>query len=643
MFPGISDYLKSTLGGAVSNFLQPDKIAAATIFLLLNLVDIVLSMGRFNAPTQKLLNDFLSFNSALQIVLVAALILTLAYLLLSFNTVFYKLFTGESWMDSLPGQWLAIKQKQVRDRLRAESSLIKQASLLKRQQLITSFAREEAYLYPTSLGNVQNATASYIWYHYGVDMAALWPHMDSTVAGANKDLSGRIDSEKAALDFLVNITFLLILFAVELIVQSFFLQAQLSVLLALIPLVLARTTYLAATSKARTWGDVVQTAFDFYRDDLRKQLSIRPFTSEEDERQVWQRVSSLFLWGVAADDVFVTGASSEPPSGGASTGGKAGASDGQVKGSSSSASSDGKAGASDAKSKDASGGASSDGKPVAMADQQAIDPTTTATCKILSKPDKVQAVLQSTVVTLDIPQHWPDSPSNVLQAIDQYIEYLLVVTVEEKSPTPATSQPPDVVLLAVSDPRLHAIYKEPVSHIISNEQPGQSKDNIKLEAIILGSAGMFNAQGQIMWIISKAVGSTIAFRYRLPSHTVFMATLQEKKKGLRIDEEQTSSNLEFVKDSGESTSHETFCADTRAIDYRFPFKAKNGVIEEGTMLEIYDSRLDQPDAEKHGCLWLADHDDPRILKAIKLSSPDRYLWKLPEIKDGTTATLTYTV
>jgi hypothetical protein len=653
MFPEISDYLKSTLGGTISNILQPDKIAAATIFLLLNLVDIVVSLGRFNAPAQRLLNDFLSFNSALQVVLVTALILALGYLLLSFNTAFYKLFTGESWMDSLPGKWLVNNQKQERDRLCDASNRKDQASLLKRQKLITSFAKEEAYVYPTSLGNVQNATASYIWHHYGVDMAALWPHMDSTLAGVNKELMGRIDSEKAALDFLVNMTFLLVLFAVELIVQSFFLQTQLSVLLALIPLFLARITYLAATNKARTWGDVVQMAFDFHRDDLRKHLSIRPFTSEEDEREVWQRVSSLFLWGVPADDVFAIGASDSkggsPSGGGASSDGKA---------------SDGKSGAKDSPDS----GASSDGKKADKAIQQVSDPAATAICKVLSNADNVQAELQSAVVTLDTPQHWMDSPPNVLQAIDQYIDYLLVVTIKkaagnghpqnQEKPAnsinpatttlPTTSTPPPDVLLAVSDQRLQAIYKKPIPRDINNELIGQNKDSVNIEATIFGDPGMFNSQGQIIWTItSLATGNTKAFRYRLPSHAVFTATIQEKK--LRIEEEQTSSNPAFITDSGLETSNttlmskETFCADTGTIDYRIVFRANDQNIEEGTMLEIYDSRLSRPGAKKYGCLWLGDDAVPRILQAVKLSSPDRYFWRLPKIEKDTLATLTYTV
>jgi hypothetical protein len=70
-------------------------------------------------------------------------------------------------------------------------------------------------------------------------------------------------------------------------------------------LFLAYVAYQAAVVKARTWGDAVEMAFDMYRSPLQSHLGIRPFTSAEDEREVWQKISQWLLNGTPCDEAFV--------------------------------------------------------------------------------------------------------------------------------------------------------------------------------------------------------------------------------------------------------------------------------------------------------------------------------------------------
>lgn len=139
-------------------------------------------------------------------------------------------------------------------------------------------------------------------------MTAFWPHMQIIVANDNEQALGkRIDDEKTTLDFLVSLTFILILFTVELVLTQFFVFNQrLELAWAVLPFALTLFVYHAAVNQANTWGISVQLAFDTRRDALRKILCLRPFANEEDERAVWKKVGAWLLYGVPCDDVFVT-------------------------------------------------------------------------------------------------------------------------------------------------------------------------------------------------------------------------------------------------------------------------------------------------------------------------------------------------
>jgi hypothetical protein len=467
MFPEISDYLKSTLGNNISNLVQPDKLAAAAIFLLLNLGNIILNTGSFSTPDNPLhplFDTFFKMDPILQGSADIVIIIVLAYLLLSFNTAIMKAFTGEAWTETWPAGFFKNLQMRKRDRLMRESSQGETLSNnLAHQQLITGFAPDQTDarptaidIYPTALGNVQGATVSYIYNHYGIEMAALWPHMESVVEAADSALSKRIDNEKAALDFLVNMSFLSIVFAIELLVQFFILFSRTSLPWILLPIALAVITYQGAVLKARTWGDVVQVAFDMHRDDLRQKLGIRPFTSQEDERTVWKKVSNLLLWGEPAGDIFISGDAAKPAVAPGAT------------------------------------------KP-AVADE-----------KVTVRPlADIKADIQSIVVSLDTPSGAQDlniAADNNLVVVSQYIDYFLVVH-------NTTHQEIRNALLYVTDSRIPIIYTKPIAQTIERRMlPGVHA------TIIPQNDDERSAGKQLIWSIDHIeAGKSLLICYRLSS------------------------------------------------------------------------------------------------------------------------------
>ena len=165
-----------------------------------------------------------------------------------------------------------------------------------------NFPEEPSYLAPTNLGNILNATSGYIWSRYRIDMTALWPQSETIVADKGA-LPGRIDNAKAAMDFLLNLSFILAAFGLEYLIVKVGLKQD-GGLACLVYWLLAYAAYRAALGKARAWGDAVQMAFDLHRDALRQALNVRKFTSRADEKDVWEKVSGWLLWGEKADEVF---------------------------------------------------------------------------------------------------------------------------------------------------------------------------------------------------------------------------------------------------------------------------------------------------------------------------------------------------
>jgi len=154
------------------------------------------------------------------------------------------------------------------------------------------------YVLPTSLGNAIAAFEHYPRHRYGIDMIRLWPRFVPTLL-ENKYASF-IESEKAILDFLVNLLFCAILiWPVALYEFALTGRDQVGITLLAIPMA-AFIVYKGACVAAVNWGYTVKSAFDLYRFDLRRALHLKinqDNTTLSTERAMWQGVSEFLAFG----------------------------------------------------------------------------------------------------------------------------------------------------------------------------------------------------------------------------------------------------------------------------------------------------------------------------------------------------------
>jgi hypothetical protein len=297
VLPAISDFLQDTFSESLKKPLQPSGLFVAAIFLLLQLLFILPPLARHDDPV---VAAILGLSVLWQAALAALLALIMAYLLLSLSTTILKLFTGELWMSSpIIGRGLKALQTLA---WRYKAGMVKEQessptpeNLQARFNFETRFPIDPQYVAPTALGNVLNATAVDIWYRYGMDMAALWPLLE-TVISEEKSLTTRLENEKATLDFLINLDFILILFSVEYVLLQLVLGEWPNPFLVVGLLVMICVIYRAAVDKAVAWGDIVRMAFELHRGKVATKLELRPFNTRAEERQLWKGVSRWMLW-----------------------------------------------------------------------------------------------------------------------------------------------------------------------------------------------------------------------------------------------------------------------------------------------------------------------------------------------------------
>jgi hypothetical protein len=318
MLPMVGDFLKSTFGESLKKPLQPAGLFAAAIFLFLNILFVFPTLVDQNEPLAIAIRDM---GAAPQIALAAVLVLVLAYLLLSMGGSILKLMDGELWADS---PWVGMRlvdahcssrrslKRAVWDRSELDAPDRRADRRQSLFQINTDYPPAGARVAPTALGNVLYATVAYLWDRYRIDMTVLWPHMETVVAGETA-LAARLDNEKAALDFLLNLAFVLIAFAAEYAALRFSLRQFPELVYSLGFVFLAWCMYRAAVSKARSWGAAVQLSFDLHRDKLRRALGMRPFSSDADERESWRRMSRWLLWAEPPGNVLAFGADASAP------------------------------------------------------------------------------------------------------------------------------------------------------------------------------------------------------------------------------------------------------------------------------------------------------------------------------------------
>ena len=313
----LAAFLKSKVDESLTTLVQPAGLVPATLFVLLNL--------GFVYP---LLKDELGFVGAFgdleemwQAVIVAALILFLGYLLLSSTSSVLDILAGESWRHSWFYGYLRDRQhRQAGHRVKQAAQLPTErdktaarwdfrvsyalqpdfsdadADPLEADEAAKQRAAQLEDVGPTALGNVLSASRLLIHDRYGIDPTSLWPPME-TVLPKDGPVRATVTDAKSSLDTLANVAFVLVAFGVEAIVLHSVYSSWMAVLLSSLALPVGYVAYRAAVAKARAYGDAMEVAFDLHRSDLHEKLKLRDFVSPSDERKMWRKVSSIFLWG----------------------------------------------------------------------------------------------------------------------------------------------------------------------------------------------------------------------------------------------------------------------------------------------------------------------------------------------------------
>jgi hypothetical protein len=294
MLPAISDFIKGVLSPDLLKALQPAGVVASSVLLLLNVLFIFPELVDRGVPFAI---GLLGLGTVWQAAVATALVLLFAYLLVSLNALTLTVFTGEAWASSRVLGPLARRfQTWRRQRLMARIATMPPGppEVRARFDRLTHYPLNDSLLMPTALGNVLNALSEDLQLRWGIDLTAAWPRMEIAIASESA-LASRIANERATLDFLVNLAFVLLLFAVEHLLLRFgwaqWPQAVLSVLFVL----LAWLVYNAAVGKARSWVDVVGVAFDLHRGKLRTQLGMRDSVGYDTERRDWDLLSKWLL------------------------------------------------------------------------------------------------------------------------------------------------------------------------------------------------------------------------------------------------------------------------------------------------------------------------------------------------------------
>lgn len=164
--------------------------------------------------------------------------------------------------------------------------------------LQTYFPSHESVVTPTALGNAIAAFEEYPKTRYGIDAVFLWPRLVPILSQEKYAIF--VEKEKAGLDFLLNLSLLMGVFAIQCVIIKL-VGIELTALIPAAALASAYFFYRWAIQNASNWGETVKVAFDSYRYQLAHQLSIKPFHNQREEFARWHAVSQFITKGEAFD------------------------------------------------------------------------------------------------------------------------------------------------------------------------------------------------------------------------------------------------------------------------------------------------------------------------------------------------------
>jgi hypothetical protein len=335
---------------SLAQSLRVSSVFPATVFVWVNVLFV--------------LPRFMSFDPAELpvVVLILTAILVLSYILYAFNAPLIRLAEGYSFQNETVGQILYERQKRkyrayvselrlceenARKVARYQLHLILHCNMVDSEGIAShegfqklerwrqhwkmraatakrvlryhyvyfenaDHAEErEAAVIPTRLGNTIASFEKYPDTRYGIQAVTMWPRLVPTLQQEN--FIAFVEDEKTVFDFLLNMTFMSLILAVELGCLISLRSPVRGLLVLTVLTALAYMFYKAAEAGALNWGLTVRVAFDLYRGHLRKAFRIREPATLEEEREDWKSLSNFFIKGTAFDG-FVYQQSAGSPS-----------------------------------------------------------------------------------------------------------------------------------------------------------------------------------------------------------------------------------------------------------------------------------------------------------------------------------------
>lgn len=266
-------------------------------------------------------SPIIGFNLAgaefeLQVLIVGIGGLVLGVSLHCLDFTIYTFYEGRfGWLSELKGCMVCRLNNQIHqryaddDRLRAHTKhLIQQKPLtIERQRQISALEMKRGeiwhYLFqfpavttngsiqhrallPTRFGNIILEGERYPEIKYGMDIVFFWPRMRFVIP---KDIWGEIDTTKALVDFLVYLSFGLIIYTPIHVISYAIQRLPLQALVGLsIPFV-AYLLYKASWNGIRTYYDYVKAVFDYYRKQLENKMVIKDKRDIDKEKEEWKK------------------------------------------------------------------------------------------------------------------------------------------------------------------------------------------------------------------------------------------------------------------------------------------------------------------------------------------------------------------
>ena len=298
----ISETIEGIFGDDLKSSFKPSTLVPVVIFLLFHLTFL---FDPSISQDSSLLAFFLAMATAWQAAIMVILVFLLSNVLRSLEGFILRIATGEAWGSSLLIGRIATEIQRNRRKCYFEAFKGENKDpheKMDEQQLqwefFNRFPVEEGYLAPTSLGNIIAAAQSYLWQRYRIDMSSLLPILNSSLDDTDQ-FKIKIESHKSNMTFLLNMGFVLLLFAVEYMLFDLFwddFQWKSFLVPGLLAIIAYLLMYRSAVAQAQSWGQAVKNAFIVNQDCVLQKFGLEEGLSSKKKREAYYKIGQWLAW-----------------------------------------------------------------------------------------------------------------------------------------------------------------------------------------------------------------------------------------------------------------------------------------------------------------------------------------------------------